>query len=77
MSWLAFVQWPAMAVTVAAAWLTGSQSKRRRHWGFWLFLASNVLWVAWGWYAHAWALIVLQVSLAAMNIRGARKNEPA
>ena len=77
MNWLTWVQWPAMVVTVAAAWLTGSQSKRRRKWGFWVFLASNVLWVAWGWYAHAWALIVLQVALAAMNIRGARKNEPA
>jgi hypothetical protein len=75
--WMALMQWPAMLVTVAAAWLTGSQAKRRRNWGFWSFLASNVLWVAWGWYAHAWALIVLQVCLAAMNIRGAKKNQPA
>jgi hypothetical protein len=74
---MAFVQWPAMLVTVAAAWLTGSQAKHRRNWGFWSFLASNVLWVIWGWYAHAWALIVLQVALAAMNVRGAKKNEPA
>jgi len=66
-----------MAVTVAAAWLTGSHTKRRRKWGFWAFLASNILWIAWGWYAHAWALILLQVFLAALNIRGARKNEPA
>ena len=77
MEWLSWVQWPAMAVTVAAAWLTGSRAKRSRKWGFWAFLISNVLWVAWGWYAHAWALILLQVLLAAMNIRGARKNEPA
>ena len=77
MQWIAFLQWPAMLVTVAAAWLTGSQSKRRRNWGFWSFLLSNVLWVAWGWYAHAWALIVLQLFLAATNVRGAKKNEPA
>jgi len=74
---MALVQWPAMLVTVAAAWLTGSQAKRRRNWGFWSFLASNALWIVWGWYAHAWALIVLQLFLAAMNLRGAKKNQPA
>lgn len=77
MNWLAALQWPAMVVTVIAAWMTGSQSTRRRKWGFWLFLASNALWMAWGWYVRAWAVIVLQVALAAMNVRGARKNERA
>ena len=77
MRWLVLIQWPAMFVTVAAAWLTGSQSRRRRHWGFWAFLVSNVLWAIWGYYAHAWALILLQVFLAIMNIRGAKKSEPA
>ena len=71
-----WLQWPAMVVTVAAAWLVGSQRKTRRTWGFWLFLASNVLWVAWGWHARAWALIVLQLALAVLNIRGAGKNAP-
>jgi hypothetical protein len=69
------IQWPAMVVTVAAAWLVASQSKTKRAVGFWVFLASNALWVAWGWYAHAYALIALQVCLAALNVRGARKNE--
>ena len=77
MEWLGYVQWPAMVVTVIAAWLTGSSSTRRRKWGFWLFLASNVLWVAWGAFARAWAVILLQVMLALMNVRGAKKNEPA
>lgn len=70
------VQWPAMAVTLVAAWLVGAQSKRRRNWGFWCFIASNVLWVAWGWHDGAWALIALQVGLFALNLRGARKNDP-
>ena len=77
MAWLSYLQWPAMIMTVLAAWLTGSTSQRRRRWGFWLFLASNVLWVGWGYFAKAWAVILLQVFLAAMNVRGARKNEPA
>ena len=64
-----------MAVTVAAAWLVASTNERKRNTGFWLFLLSNVLWVAWGWYASAFALIVLQAALAAMNIRGAVKTE--
>jgi hypothetical protein len=32
--------------------------------------------VIWGIYDGAYALIVLQVALAALNIRGALKNEP-
>ena len=74
---LGVIQWPAMVVTVVAAWLVGSRSKRRRAIGFWVFLASNVLWIVWGVPAHAYALIVLQVALAVMNIRGAGKNEQA
>lgn len=76
-SWLDAVQWPAMVVTIVAAWLVGSTSRPRRLAGFWIFLASNALWIVWGWHTSAWALIVLQVALAAMNIRGAFKAEPA
>lgn len=68
------LQWPAMLVTVLAAWLVASSNERRRGWGFWVFMASNVLWVAWGWHAKAFALVALQLCLAAMNIRGAKKN---
>jgi hypothetical protein len=73
---LDLVQWPAMAVTVLAAWLVGSQGKRRRSIGFWAFLTSNGLWIVWGWHDGAHALIALQVALAALNIRGAFKNDP-
>ncbi len=75
MEWTDLIQWPAMVVTILAAWFTGSERKRRRQIGFWGFLLSNVLWVIWGWHARAWALIVLQVGLAVMNIRGAKNNE--
>jgi len=70
------LQWPAMVVTVVAAWLTASQSKRKREFGFWVFLVSNVLWVVWGWHDGAYALVALQIVLAIMNIRGVYKNEP-
>lgn len=76
MDYLQHLQWPAMVVTVMSAWLVASQSKRRRMVGFWSFLLSNVFWIVWGWYAHAYALIVMQVALAVLNIRGALKNEP-
>ena len=76
MDWIDLTQWPAMAVTVLAAWLVASQSPRRRTIGFWAFLASNVLWVLWGWHDGAYALIALQVALAALNIRGVFKNDP-
>lgn len=62
-----------MVTTVAAAWLVGSEQERRRKIGFYVFLISNVLWVIWGLHDGAWALILLQFALAAMNIRGAIK----
>ena len=71
------LQWPAMAVTITASWLVASSNERHRNIGFWVFLVSNVLWIAWGWHDGAMALIALQVSLAAMNIRGAMKTENA
>ena len=74
MDWMGLIQWPAMLATVVAAWLVGSQQKLARQWGFWIFLVSNVLWVIWGWHDHAYALITLQVALAVINIRGAKKN---
>ncbi len=73
--WFDLLQWPAMASTLLAAFLVGSNDKRRRNWGFWIFLTSNLLWLAWGLHARAYALMVLQVGLAAMNIRGAMKTE--
>jgi len=42
MDFLNLIQWPAMAVSVTAAWLVGAQSKRRRQQGFWCFLARPV-----------------------------------
>ena len=59
-----------MVATLLSAWLVAEQSKTKRKWGFWIFILSNVLWVAWGWKAHAYALIVLQFGLAALNVRG-------
>ncbi len=69
------LQWPAMAASLAAAWLVACKNERLRNVGFWVFLASNALWIAWGWPHGAWALVALQVGLAALNIRGVRKSE--
>ena len=72
---LSLIQWPAMALSVGAAWLVAAQSKRKRAIGFWTFLLSNAAWIAWGLHDGAVALIVLQLCLAALNIRGVFKNE--
>ena len=64
-----------MVVTIAAAYLVGSESQRRRLVAFWIYLVSNALWIAWGWHDGAWALVALQVALAGMNVRGMRKAE--
>jgi len=75
--WIDLLQWPAMLASVLAAWLIGSNAKKRRNMGFWVFLASNVLWVLWGLHTAAWALVTLQIALAALNIRGVLKTEGA
>jgi hypothetical protein len=68
------VQWPAMAVTVVSAWMIASQRKWKRNEGFWLFLLSNILWFVWAFHDRAYALILLQVCLAALNVRGIYKS---
>ncbi len=73
---LDLLQWPAVALTVTSAWCVASRSERKRNWGFWLFLASNLFWIVWGFHDHAYAIIVLQVVLAITNIRGVTKNQP-
>lgn len=72
---IAALQWPAMLLSILAAWLVGSKVERRRYAGFWVFLASNVVWIIWGWSTQAWALVVLQLALGIMNIRGMKKAE--
>lgn len=73
--WINHLQWPAMAVTLYAAYLVGSKRDDRRVLGFSMFVLSNFLWIIWGWHDEALALIVLQVGLFAMNVRGIMKNE--
>ncbi|RYX89229.1 MAG: hypothetical protein EOO28_33595 [Comamonadaceae bacterium] len=70
---IAALQWPAMLLSILAAWLVGSKVERRRYAGFWVFLASNVAWIIWGWSTQAWALVFLQLALGVMNIRGMKK----
>jgi len=72
--WIDLLQWPAMAVTVLAAWMVASRHHGKRKLGFWCFLVSNVLWVVWGLHDEAYALIALQLCLVATNVRGAFKN---
>lgn len=74
-AWIDLLQWPAMAASLLAAWLVASSRKQRRNAGFWVFLASNLLWAVWGLHDRAWALIALQVALAALNVRGVFKTE--
>ncbi|WP_426113569.1 hypothetical protein [Massilia sp. PWRC2] len=72
--WIDLLQWPAMAVTLLAAFLVGSNHQGRRIGGFAAFVVSNVLWISWGLHDGAWALIALQAGLFLTNLRGIRKS---
>jgi hypothetical protein len=69
------LQWPAMLVTLCAAFLVGARHTKRRIVGFYTFIFSNILWIIWGLHDEAWALIALQAGLCAMNVRGIIRNE--
>ena len=77
MQWVDLLQWPAFVASVLAAWLVASDNEGQRFLGFWVFLASTVLCIAWAWPERAWALVALQLCLTAMNVRGLKKAEPA
>lgn len=64
-----------MVINILSVWMLTSQSKGKRHAGFLLSLLSNLLWVIWGWHVQAFAVLGLQIALAALNIHGVRKTE--
>ncbi|MES2325010.1 MAG: hypothetical protein V4633_22365 [Pseudomonadota bacterium] len=72
---LKLLEWPAMAITLAAAWLIASKDPQKRIWAFGMLIVGNILWIGWGWTDAAYALIALNVGLMALNIRGIFKNE--
>lgn len=72
---LSLFEWPAMAISLAAAWLIASKDPKKRIWAFWMLIIGNVLWIGWGWGDAAYALIALNAGLMALNIRGILKNE--
>lgn len=71
---VSLLEWPAMAMSLVAAYLLASQRPDRRMVAFWAFIAGNVMWITWGWQEDAWALIGLNAGLIALNVRGIFKN---
>ncbi len=74
---VAMLEWPAMAISLAAAWWMASREPKKRVVAFWLLIAGNLMWIAWGWGDEAYALIALNLGLMALNVRGILKNEHA
>jgi len=72
---LVFLQWPAMATALIGTGLITSNRRWKRNVGFGLALLSNILWGWWGVYEAAWALIAMQVGIAALNLRGFLKTK--
>jgi hypothetical protein len=77
MDFLALLEWPAMAISLAAAWWMGSRKPGKRIAAFCMLIVGNLLWIGWGWGEDARALIALNLGLLALNVRGILKNEDA
>jgi len=75
MDFLALLEWPAMAISLAAAWWMGSRKPGKRIAAFCMLIVGNLMWIGWGWGEDARALIALNLGLLAMNVRGILKNE--
>lgn len=71
---LSRLQWPAMVLSVLGSWFVADASPSLRLLGFALFLAANVVWVAWGWHTRAWALVIMQAVFTVTSIRGVWSN---
>lgn len=74
---LAMLEWPAMAISLVAAYLLGSIDPTKRIVAFIMLIIGNLMWIGWGWGDDAKALIALNVGLMALNVRGIFKNEEA
>ena len=68
------IQWLAAASALIGAWLVASPAARLRFWGFVMFLLSNGLWIAWGAYAAAGAIILMNALFLITSIRGLWKS---
>ncbi len=77
MDFLALLEWPAMAISLAAAWWMGSRKPGKRIAAFCMLIVGNLMWIGWGWGEDARALIALNLGLLALNVRGILKNEDA
>ncbi|MBC7685914.1 MAG: hypothetical protein H7176_11885 [Bdellovibrionales bacterium] len=74
-NFFAMFEWPAMAVSLAAAYWMGSTKAKKRIVAFLMLIVGNLMWIAWGWGEEAWALIALNLGLMALNVRAIFKNE--
>ncbi|MBC7697458.1 MAG: hypothetical protein H7Z70_03730 [Bacteroidia bacterium] len=68
------LQWPALVTTLISTWLVSSTTKKNRNLGFWCFITSNIMWILWGWHVGAYALVMMQIGLVFLNLRGTFKN---
>jgi hypothetical protein len=49
MDLLALLEWPAMAISLAAAWWMGSRKPGKRIVAFCMLIVGKLKWIAWGW----------------------------
>jgi hypothetical protein len=64
------LQWPALAMSLGGAWLVADPNPGKHAAGFACFLLANLLWLAWGVNARAWALVIMQVLFTVTSVRG-------
>lgn len=63
------VEWLACFAGLLGASLLALNNRYSR-WGFVAFLASNCLWIAYGYYNQAWGLVVMQIGFTVTSTVG-------
>jgi nicotinamide riboside transporter PnuC len=66
------LEWSAAVLTIAGAWLLANNG-RRAPWGWVLFLAANMAWIAFAWLQAHTGLMVQQLVLTTVSLQGVWK----
>lgn len=71
LTWIDAIGWLAAIAGLLGAYLLAQNNKSSK-WGFVMFLVSNCFWFVFGYYTHAYSLVVQQIGFTVTSCIGIR-----